>query len=89
MKYKEFIAMAATKIAAQQMECLSPEMMVKVMKDGTVSGPSDKVENIISGAVIAAKALAEELEDDFVYEKSPGDNHKMKEYEEFFDDYDE
>ena len=39
------------------MERLSPEMMVKVMKDGTVSGPSDKVENIISGAVIAANSV--------------------------------
>lgn len=88
MKYKDFIAKAAIQIMAHQCESFNEHMFTKTDKDGNVLGPSIKIEDAASNAVIAAKALAEELENDFVYEKKDLDaNHKMSDNEDFFEEY--
>ena len=88
MKYKEFIAKAAIEIMAHQCESFNEHIFTKEDKDGTILGPSDKLKEAAMNAVIAAKALAEELEEDFVYlDKDFNTNHKMSDYEDFFDEY--
>ena len=88
MKYKEFIAKAAIRIMAHQCESFNEHMFTKTDKDGNVIGPSDKVKEAAYNSVVAAKALAEELEDDYAYEKKDFEtNHKMHDDEDFFDEY--
>lgn len=86
MKYKEFIAKAAIQIMAHQCESFNENMFTKVDKDGNITGPSLEVTEAAYNSIVAAKALAKELEDDFVYEKKD-DNHKMSDFEDFFDEY--
>lgn len=88
MKYKDFIAKAAIQIMAQQCQSFGEEQFTEETENGTIVGPSTKVKNTAYYAVIAAKALAEELEEDFVYpDKDLELNHKMSDYESFFDSY--
>lgn len=88
MKYKEFIAKAAIQIMAAQCESFNEHMFTKTDKDGNVLGPSIEVEDAAMNAVVSAKALAKELEEDFSYEKQDfDDNHKMKAFEDFFEEY--
>lgn len=86
MKYKEFIAKAAIEIMAHQCESFNENMFTTMKEDGTIIGPSIEVEDAAMHAVIAAKALAKELEEDFAYENKDG-NHKMNKFEDFFDKY--
>lgn len=86
MKYKEFIAKAAIEIMAHQCESFNENMFTKTDKDGNITGPSLEVTEAAYNSIVAAKALAKELEDDFVYEKKD-DNHKMSDFEDFFDEY--
>ena len=65
MKYKEFIAKAAIQIMAAQCESFNEHMFTKTDKDGYVIGPSIEVQDAAMNSVVAAKALAKEL-DDFV-----------------------
>lgn len=88
MKYKDFIAMAATKIVAQKIVDIKTKEILKTELDGNIIGINDKVKEIIVSSVNVAKALAEELEVDFVWEDELVDNHKMKKDEYFFDYYD-
>jgi hypothetical protein len=88
MKYKQFIANAAIQIMAVQCESINRRKFAKELEDGTIDGPSDCLKEAASNAVIAAKALADELEEDFVYQnKDLETNHKMSDFEKFFDDY--
>ena len=88
MKYKEFIANAAIQIMAVQCEYINRHMFAKELEDGTIAGPSDRLKEAASNAVIAAKAIADELEEDFVYpNKDLETNHKMSDFEKFFDEY--
>ena len=88
MKYKEFIANAAIQIMAHQCESFNESSFVKTDKNDNVIGASDKVQQAASNSVIAAKALADELEDDFCFgDADLEDNHKMTDYEDFFDAY--
>ena len=88
MTYKDFIAMAATKIVAQKIVDIKTKEILKTELDGNIIGINDKVKEIIVSSVNVAKALAEELEVDFVWEDELVDNHKMKKDEYFFDYYD-
>ena len=75
-------------IMAHQCESFNEHMFTKTDKNGNVIGPSDKVKEAASNSVVAAKALAEELEEDYAYEKEDLDTfHKMSDNEEFFDEY--
>lgn len=88
MKYKEFIAKAAIEIMAHQCESFRSDMFTKEDKDGNITGPSVDVTEAAYNAVVAAKVLAEQLDEDFAYEKEDfSTNHKMSEYEDFFDEY--
>ena len=88
MKYKDFIAKAAIQIMAHQCESFNEHMFTKTDKDGNVLGPSIDLEDAAMNSVVAAKALAKELEEDFVYENKDFEtNHKMSDYEDFFDEY--
>ena len=88
MKYKEFIAKAAIEIMAAQCKSFKEDEFVVDDEDNTILGPSIKIENAALNAVIAAKILAIELEDDFVYKKKDlENNHKMYDYEDFFEEY--
>lgn len=86
MKYKEFIAKAAIEIMAHQCESFRSDMFTKEDKDGNITGPSVDVTEAAYNAVVAAKALAEQLDEDFAYENKDG-NHKMNNFEDFFDEY--
>lgn len=86
MKYKEFIAKAAIEIMAHQSESFRSDMFTKEDKDGNITGPSVDVTEAAYNAVVAAKALAEQLDEDFAYENKDG-NHKMNNFEDFFDEY--
>ena len=86
MKYKDFIAKAAIQIMAHQCESFSEHMFTKTDKEGNITGPSLEVTEAAYNSIVAAKALAEQLDEDFVYEKK-GDNHKMHDFEDFFDEY--
>lgn len=88
MKYKEFIAKAAIQIMAHQCESFREDMFTKTDKGGNVLGPSIDLEDAAMNSVVAAKTLAAELENDFVYEKKDFEtNHKMHDDENFFDEY--
>ena len=88
MKYKDFIAKAAIQIMAHQCESFRSDMFTKTDKDGNVIGPNIDLVDAAMNSVVAAKALAKELEEDFVYERKDFvTNHKMHDNEDFFDDY--
>ena len=88
MKYKEFIANAAIQIMAVQCESIDRSKFTKELENGTIAGPNDRLKEAASNAVIAAKALADELEDDFGYQNKDLESyHKMSDFENFFDDY--
>lgn len=87
MKYKEFLAKAAIEIMAQQCQSLRDDQFTEETETGTIVGPSTDVKNAACYAVIAAKALAEELEEDFAYVRKDESNHKMSDYENFFESY--
>ena len=88
MKYKDFIAKAAIQIMAHQCESFNERSFTKEDKDRNILGPSIKVEEAAMNSVVAAKALAAALENDFVYENQDLEtNHKMKHFEDFFDVY--
>lgn len=83
MKYKDFIAQAAIEIMAQICSSFDKEMFSGVNLD-----PTPDTRDAAINAVVAAKALADELEESFAYQlKDTEDNRKMSDFEPFFDHY--
>ena len=88
MIYKEFIAKAAIEIMAHQCESFNERMFTNTDKDGNITGPSIEVIEAAHNSLIAAKELADQLDEDFVYsDEDIENNHKMSKFEPFFDKY--
>ena len=84
MKYKDFIAMAAARIAAMQLQQFGYDEMIAEDETGNVISESDDVRNINHACVWAAKSLATELEHVFSDDEVDG-YHKKELYEDFFE----
>ena len=86
MKYKDFVALATAVVAAKRFERIDPEHVWCEREDGTVICRSDEVSAVAGECVTIAKALAEELDLDWMDEGVRPNGMKEKENEEFFED---
>lgn len=84
MKYKDFIAQTAARIVADQVADMNPDALTDE-RNGELE-PNYTIKNLVGDAVIIAKELARELENDFADERRIS-FHKMGDNEPFFDSY--
>ena len=86
MKYKDFLAIATAIVAAKRFERIDTDHVWREKEDGTIICRSDEVATVAGECVTIAKALAEELDLDWMDEGVKPNGMKVKDGEEFFED---